>query len=114
MARPWLLTRPQLVTDSDVGNVGTIDFINGSIGSYPNYFFDVEGKDVPDLFDLLENYDGSPEYVAKANKYGVSRADDDFWETYDWFQHWFDEDDPLRAGRYDLNRYYAETADRNN
>ena len=61
---------------------------------------------MPDLFDMLENFDGSEEYVAKIEKYGVSRADDSFWDTYDWFQRRLDEADPLRTGLYDLNRYY--------
>jgi len=89
----------------------TIDFIDGSIGSYPNYFLDVDGEDVPDLFDMLENYDGSPKYLAKIRKYGLDRADEDFWEGYDWFQRRLAEDDPLRAGLYDLNRYYAPADD---
>jgi hypothetical protein len=89
----------------------TIDFVSGSVGSYPNYFFVVDGADIPDFFDMLENYNDSPEYVAKVRKYGVSRSDPEFWETYDWFQGWLDEDDPLRTGLYDLNRYYAEADD---
>ena len=89
----------------------TIDFVDGSIGAYPNYFFVVDGGDVPDFFDMLMNYDGSPEYLAKVRKYGVDRADPDFWDAYDWFQKWLETNDPLRAGLYDLNRYYAEAAD---
>ncbi len=90
----------------------TIDFLPGSIGSYPNYFFDVAAEDVPDLFDLLANFDGSPKYRAKLDRYGVNRAEPRFWETYDWFQARFDGDDPVEAGLYDLNRYYprAEAA----
>jgi hypothetical protein len=88
----------------------TIDFLQGSIGSYPNYFFDLEADEVPDFFDLLANFDESPKYVAKIEKYGVNRADPRFWETYDWFQAQLGEADPLHAGLYDLNRYYP-TAD---
>jgi hypothetical protein len=86
----------------------TINFIRGSVGSYPNFFFVVEGRDVPDFFDLLANFDGSPAYLEKLHRYGVNRADDSFWETYDWFQDRLEEADPLRAGLYDLNRYYHE------
>jgi hypothetical protein len=85
----------------------TIDFLRGSIGSYPNYFLDLEGHEVPDLFDMLANFDGSEEYVAKIQKYGVNRADPRFWEVYDWFQARLDAADPLTAGLYDLNRYYS-------
>jgi hypothetical protein len=86
----------------------TIDFLPGSIGSYPNYFLDVDAEDIPDLFDMLENYDGSEKYRAKLDKYGINRAEDRFWEAYDWFQHKLDEADPVRAGLYDLNRYYRD------
>ena len=55
---------------------------------------------------MLENFDGSDKYVAKILKYGVSRANDDFWNSYDRFQTNFNETEPLRAGLYDLNRYY--------
>ena len=86
----------------------TIDFLEGSIGSYPNYSLDVEARDVPDLFDMLQNWDHSEEYLAKIEKYGVDRAADDFWRVYDWFQLRLDEADPLHAGLYDLNRYHPE------
>jgi hypothetical protein len=84
----------------------TIDFLPGSIGSYPNYFLEVDAQDVPDFFDMLENFDGSDEYVAKSEKYGVNRADAEFWPSYDRFQAHLNESAPLRAGIYDLNRYY--------
>jgi hypothetical protein len=86
----------------------TIDFLPGSIGAYPNYFLDVEAKDLPDLFDMLQNFDGSPQYEAKLDKYGINRMDERFWETYDWFQQQLNENDPVHAGLYDLNRYYSE------
>ncbi len=86
----------------------TIDFLPESIGSFPNYFFDVKADDIPDFFDMLQNWDDSEQYVAKIEKYGVNRADDDFWEVYDWFQLRLNEADPLHAGLYDLNRYYPK------
>jgi hypothetical protein len=83
-----------------------IDFLVGSIGSYPNYFLDVAVEDVPDLFDLLANFDGSDAYLAKLDRYGVNRAESRFWDDYDWFQRRLDEADPVETGLYDLNRYY--------
>jgi hypothetical protein len=84
----------------------TIDFVLGSVGSYPNYFMVVEAEELPDFFDMLENFDGSEVYQAKLDKFGVNRSDPGFWEAYDWFQQRLDEADPLQAGLYDLNRYY--------
>jgi len=38
-------------------------------------------------------------------KYFISRSDKDFWKIYDWFQKRFYEQEPIKAGLYDLNRY---------
>lgn len=82
------------------------DFIEGFIGSYPNYFLVVDAVDLPDLFDVLDTYDGSPALVQRLEKYGVNRAEDDFWDVYDWFQQKFNESDRVNAGLADLNRYF--------
>jgi len=84
----------------------TIDILEGSIGSYPNMFATVHYRDLPDFFDLLENFDGDDEYMFKMMSYFVGRDDPRFWETFDWFQNNFYEIDPVQAGLYDLNRYY--------
>ena len=82
------------------------DFIPGLIGCYPNYFFDVREEDFPDFIDLLGNFDNSPEDLARLARYGVNRADERLWPTYDWFQQRFNEDEPVQGGLLDLNRYY--------
>lgn len=84
------------------------DFLPGFIGSYPNYFFVVDAADLPDFFDTLARYDGSDSSIQRIDKYGVNRAEDSFWEVYDWFQKKFDESDEKRAGLVDLNRYYYQ------
>lgn len=84
----------------------TVDFIEGSVGSYPNFFLVVNEEDLPDFFDMLENYQDTPEYIAKILSYGVARNDIDFWDHYDWFQEHFYEAEPVQSGMYDLNRYY--------
>jgi len=83
-----------------------VEFIDGMIGSYPNFFFDIQQDDLPDFFDLLAHYDGSPQHIKRLSKYGINRSDDRFWGTYDWFQKRFMEDEPVRGGLLDLNRYY--------
>ena len=83
-----------------------IDFIGGIIGSYPNLFLDVKLADLPDFLDLINTYDGSPAHIARFAKYGINRADERFWETYDWFQKRLNADEPVRGGLLDLNRYY--------
>jgi len=83
-----------------------VDFIKGLIGSYPNYFFDVRQADLPDFLHLLDHFEGSPLDLQRLAKYGINRADERLWETYDWFQQRFNEDEPVRGGLFDLNRYY--------
>jgi len=82
------------------------DFIHGLIGSYPNYFVDVREEELPDFFDLLAHFEKSPKDYERLARYGVNRADACFWDTYDWFQKRFYEEEPVRAGLFDLNRYY--------
>jgi hypothetical protein len=82
------------------------DFITGLIGSYPNYFFDVREEDLPDFFDLLAHFDKGPADMARLARYGINRADERFWDAYDWFQKRFLEEEPVRGGLFDLNRYY--------
>jgi len=83
------------------------DFIRGYVGSYPNYFFDVTLEELPAFLKMLKEYDGSSkEQVAALLRFGVNRAENKFWPTYDWFQQDFDKRDALRAGLFDLNRYY--------
>jgi hypothetical protein len=85
----------------------TIDFLSSSIGAYPNYFLEVDLGELPDFFDMLQNFDGSPAYVTKLNGYGVNRMDERFWDVYDWFQQRLNAQQPIHAGLYDLNRYYS-------
>lgn len=85
-----------------------VDFILGLLGSYPNYFFDVRVEDLPDFLDLLAHFSGSARDQERLVRYGINRADDRFWETYDWFQQRFNRDEPVRGGLLDLNRYYYQ------
>lgn len=87
----------------------TLDFVEGSVGSYPNMFVVVKNKDLGEFFDILQNYDGSEIYNKKIIKYFTSRADSKFWERFDWFQNHFYNTEPITSGLYDLNRYYKKS-----
>ncbi len=83
-----------------------VEFVAGLIGSYPNFFFDVNQEDIPDFLDLVANFEATPKNYARLSRYGINRSDDRFWETYDWFQKRLNEDEPVSGGLLDLNRYY--------
>ncbi len=86
------------------------NFIPGFIGSYPNYFIDINEDDLPDFFDLLANLKSlsSEEANRRLHKYTINRAHPKFWEEYDWFQDRFNKDQPVQSGLFDLNRYFHE------
>jgi len=88
------------------------DFLVGFYGSYPNYFIDIQQDDLPDFFDLLANLSKLSEEEAsmRFRKYGINRANTNFWEHYDWFQERFNREQPVQSGLFDLNRYYYEAA----
>jgi len=81
-------------------------FIEGFVGSYPNYFLEVSLTDLPDFLDVLDSFDGGTESIKRLNKYGINRANDRFWQVYDEFQDRFNSTEPAQAGLFDLNRYY--------
>ncbi|MBN2894884.1 MAG: fatty acid cis/trans isomerase [Campylobacterales bacterium] len=84
----------------------TLDFHPFFIGSYPNVFLVARYDELPEFFDLVVNYKPNDYYKALIKKFGISRDHPRFWETYDWFQKRFTEDDPIHSGLFDLNRYY--------
>jgi hypothetical protein len=83
----------------------TMDILEGSVGSYPNVFVDLEFKDLPDFFDLMKNCRGTQSDIERLKRYFISRSDKNFWKIYDWFQADFLKKEPLEGGLYDLNRY---------
>jgi len=82
-----------------------IDVLPGFIGSYPNYFFDVHENDLPDFLQLLSSKTIDEKDIERFISYGINRSNPHFWEEYDWFQQRFYEDQPIQAGKFDLNRY---------
>jgi hypothetical protein len=83
-----------------------LDFIPFSVGSYPNSFAVVDSKELADFFDIIKKFDGGDEYKKRFSKYFIERSDSRFWKTFDWFQNHFNETENIKAGLYDLNRYY--------
>ncbi len=82
-----------------------VNFIEGFIGSYPNYFVVVEQEDIGEFFTLLrETVDEK-----KLSKFFINRNNKNFWKEYDWFQKRFEADQPIEAGIFDLNRYYKKS-----
>jgi len=82
-----------------------VNFVPGFVGSYPNYFFVVEEDDFPHFLNQAASYQDTEEGRGKLKKYAINRADNNFWEHYDWFQEQFNKEQPVHSGLFDLNRY---------
>jgi hypothetical protein len=83
----------------------TINFIDGFVGSYPNYFVSVKQNDIKEFFNLIQNEDDQ----TKLSKFFINRNHKEFWSVYDDFQKHFYIQDPIKAGLFDLNRYYKKS-----
>ena len=86
-----------------------LNFIEGFIGSYPNFFFDIRIEDFADFVTVIKDYKENEIFNKKVLKYGINRSDKRFWNTYDWFTNEFKKRNPSEAGIFDLSRYYHKS-----
>jgi len=97
---------------SDEKDSATRDYSNDSLtvvdwleGSYPNFFFEVDFKDVEKFTERYASLKSRAEYEGFVSIYGVRRTNPGFWDAADWFQDKTLQQRPVRAGLFDLNRY---------
>jgi len=83
----------------------TMTIVPGYLGSYPNFFFDVTGGEVPNLVARLTAVTSDADFAKLAEAYGIRRSSPRFWELADWFHAERVRSVPIEAGRLDLNRY---------
>jgi hypothetical protein len=83
----------------------TLSVIRGIVGSYPNFFFRVKVTDIDNFVYKLSNIHSSKDYHYAVTHYGIRRTDTRFWETADWFQENYAQQEPISSGILDLNRY---------
>jgi hypothetical protein len=74
-------------------------------GSYPNFFFSVEYKDVEAFVRQATSVQSAEDYQLFVARFGVRRTATNFWEQADWFQARHLAEQPLEGGVLDLNRY---------
>lgn len=83
----------------------TLTVIKGLTGSYPNFFFVIDIKNVNAFVTDIEAIRDRDDYERFVGLYGVRRTDTKFWSISDWFHDRLASNEPLRAGIFDLNRY---------
>ena len=90
----------------------TMDILDHFVGSYPNVFIIVKFEELPEFLELMKNTTGSDADIKKFKHFFISRSDPRFWEIFEWFQHYYDVQEGVEAGLYDLNRYAREPWER--
>ncbi|MFV1982067.1 MAG: fatty acid cis/trans isomerase [Thiohalomonadales bacterium] len=83
----------------------TIDIIPGFVGSYPNFFMEIDYNDLDNFVEQYKQVDGLEKYELLIEKYGVRRSSPNFWQVSDWFYKKYKHDYPVYSGLFDLNRY---------
>lgn len=83
----------------------TLTLIEGTLGSYPNFSFDVTLEQLPDFVKALLAAQRQDDLHALADQWGVRRTHPQFWEIMSDIQKTNQERDPIEAGLLDLNRY---------
>ena len=83
----------------------TLTVVEGIEGSYPNFFFVVAPRELEDFTSRFMAVRTRDDYERFVGIYGVRRTSDTFWETADWFQDYYAQNEPLLYGILDLNRY---------
>ncbi len=83
----------------------TLTVVPGFLGSYPNFFFDVQQADLPEFIATIKHARSSDEIEAFYVRFGIRRTNPEIWEHIDWFNAQHKKYRGIRAGLLDLNRY---------
>jgi hypothetical protein len=83
----------------------TLNLLPGFVGSYPNFVFKVDFKDLSNFLHQIKEMKNEKGYKRFLKLYGVSRISSQFWDEFDFIGQHFKKTKPLEAGVLDLNRY---------
>ena len=83
----------------------SLTVVDGLEGSYPNFFFEVHIDDIEEFTQSFTDLETHEDYETLIGSYGIRRTNEKFWTTADWFQAKYQNQNPILAGLFDLNRY---------
>ena len=75
------------------------------VGSYPDFFYEVDFKDIDEFAERYTTLTTRDQYEQFVARFGVRRTDSRFWAASDWFNQRYRREKPLTSGILDLNRY---------
>lgn len=83
----------------------TVTVLQGMIGSYPNFIFDVPQSEIGAFVSALSSADTPPQLEAVVEHWGVRRTRPDFWTVFHDLTRYIERTDPTEAGLFDMSRY---------
>lgn len=83
----------------------TLSLFPGQVGSYPNFFFDVEAAQIEAFVAAVRGADTDAGFESLVARFGVRRSDPRFWSLSDWLYEERRRASPTEAGLHDLQRY---------
>ena len=83
----------------------TLTVVPGFLGSYPNFFFNVEQEQLSEFIEALKHSRNNRDKEAFYSKFGIRRTDPEIWQYVDWFNAQHKKYRGMQAGLFDLNRY---------
>jgi len=86
-------------------SLDTLSIYKGILGSYPNFFYVVQEKNIEKFADRVTAIKSRDDYERFVSIYGVRRTASKFWQEADWFNAQFAKQNPIGYGIFDLNRY---------
>ena len=83
----------------------SLTIVEGFIGSYPNMFFQVREDELERFTSDIVKLSNEQDYAALVSRYGVRRTSTWFWRLSDKLHTHYQQEYPVKAGLFDLNRY---------
>jgi hypothetical protein len=83
----------------------TLTVTRGTLGSYPNFLFDVEIDQIEAFTAALVAVRDAADLETLVERWGVRRTSPRFWATIDWVHDDFRRRQPHKFGLFDLGRY---------
>ncbi len=91
--------------DMRIRNNDSLDIISGFVGAYPNFFFEVEYRELSQFVAQYKKVNDPKNYNKLVERYGIRRSNPNFWQVSDWFYKKHQYEKPIYSGLFDLNRY---------
>jgi hypothetical protein len=97
----WIFNeKSRLQSDED-----TLTILPGVAGAYPNQFFSVSQKDLPQMVADAKAIRSESDYDGFVSRYGVNRMNPELWNLVDEITSQHFSLEPIEAGILDLSRY---------